>query len=340
MIRGDHEVNSLPRILPVRFSVNLCKMGASRGSIIVVPLLIVFTLFLIGEWYLYHYNHYPHGNGDIDHLLPAMGEINLKDATHVQGTCSPVTKLKMDLVTVPHFLYDAADEALLKREKEYMTALQRNLNHDHVRRIHVLTDSGEKLTQRLKKAELSNQSKLLTFELKRIETTRDVFEYVSQHLVGIDTMFLNGDNYLGSGFDCVDPDVMRKNKIMYAITRQVKKEETCGEKDYCTGMHYQGSHDAFLFHLTEPFAEDALKHLEFTFPYYGMENIVIWIFKTKLKYCVLNPCTILEVFHLHCSSLRNYRGRVNNANNTGLSPFTKELVCNSSDQVSSTSPNK
>ena len=58
-----------------------------------------------------------------------------------------VTTLKMDLVISPHFDYDASNKGLHEREKEYMTALQRNLNHDFVRRIHVLTLSAEEVAQ-------------------------------------------------------------------------------------------------------------------------------------------------------------------------------------------------
>ena len=140
-------------------------------------------------------------------------------------------------------------------------------------------------------------------------------------------MFVYADNYLGSGFDRVDPAVMCENQIMYALTRRVKKEETpCEKKDFCLDQEYAGSHDAFLFHLTEPIPESALKHLNFHYPSAGMDNLIIWVFETKLKYCVLNPCSILEVLHLHCTAIRNYGlyPRVNNASNTGWSPFTKK----------------
>ena len=64
--------------------------------------------------------------------------------------------------------------------------------------------------------------------------------------------------------------MIRENKTMYALTRQVKKEETCGEKDKCVEIDYIGSHDAFLFHLTEPISESALKDLEFKIPSAGI----------------------------------------------------------------------
>ena len=163
---------------------------------------------------------------------------------------------------------------------------------------------------------------------KSLKHTRSIYEYISENLVGVDVMFLNGDIYLGGGFDRVDPIVFRKNKIMYTLTRQVKEEEKCGEVDKCREMKYEGSHDTFLFHLTEPIPDSALQHLNFKFAYWGVENVVMWMFQHKLGYCLLNPCTILETFHLHCTNLRNpNRKRVNNDNNTGLAPFTDSLVC-------------
>ena len=156
---------------------------------------------------------------------------------------------------------------------------------------------------------------------------RDVYDYISENLVGVDVMHLNGDIYLGGGFDQVDPVVLRKNKIMYTLTRQVKKEESCGQKDWCREWKYIGSHDTFLFHLTEPIPEDALHFIDYALGSWGMENVLMWMFKTKLGYCLLNPCTILETFHLHCSNIRNKRIRVTTKTTFGVANFTKDLVC-------------
>ena len=297
-----------------------------KAVVLVVPTCV---LLFVGAWYFYHYV-------EEAYVQDSGGSNNYARQTPSRSS----VKLKMDLVIVPYFVYDASDEVLLKREKEYMTALQRNLNHDSVRRIHVLTTSTEEITKRIQKFELSNQSKLLTFEVKSTKLMRDVFEYISQNLIGIDVMFLNGDIYLGSGFDRIDPVVMRENKIMYALSRQVKQEERCGfETGRCFKWFYTGSHDAFLFHVTEPLPDAALKDLEFFIPAKGMENIIIWTFRTKLNYCVLNPCSILQIFHLHCTNLRSQdyreRPRVDSAESHGLSPVTQQLVCESSQQARS-----
>ena len=319
-------------------------MAKRVKSITAVALTCVIILFATGVMCLYHYyfsaasisDHDEHGAryATSDGIIRQREEeytraldINLKyedlSSRHV-----PMS-LQMELVTVFHLNYNASDRIIRQREKEYMRALDINLEHDHVKRIHVLTNDAEKLEQRLQNFQLSDRRKLVIAERQHLKMTRDIYDYISENLVGVDVMFLNGDIYLGGGFDRVDPIVMRRNKIMYALTRRVKKEESCGEVDKCVGLsYYKGSHDTFLFHLTEPIPESALKHLNFKFASWGVENVVMWVFQTKLGYCLLNPCTILKTFHLHCTNLRGTdRIRVNNINNTGRAFITKELVC-------------
>ena len=177
--------------------------------------------------------------------------------------------LSINMVIIPYLRYiNASDEAILEREKEYKTCLQRNLNHDLVSHIHLLTTNAQETLQRFN--DLPNQDKLIVSEVKSIDLARDPFEYISQNLVGKDVMFANADNYLGGGWDRVDPLVMSRQKIMYAVTRQVAQEEKCNVPnvksfsgiDMCFDMRYIGSHDALLFRLTEPLTEEFLKELE------------------------------------------------------------------------------
>ena len=289
----------------------------------IVTVIIACLLLFTGVFWLYKYDY--RLLRDIIYL-PISGSslenVDIKDSSSQQNS------LKMELVTIFPLDHEGSEQAIKQREQEYMSTLQINLDHDHVKRIHILSNNADKLEQRLMDFQISNRRKLVIAQRKSVKMTRDIYDYISENLVGVDVMFLNGDIYLGDGFDRVDPIVMRKNKIMYTLTRQVKKEESCGERDKCLERKYIGSHDTFLFHLTEPIPESALQHLNLEFASRGVENVVMWVFKTKLGYCLLNPCTILKTFHLHCSKLRNTnRIRVNNASNTDLAPFTKELVC-------------
>ena len=249
----------------------------------------------------------------------------------VIGISAPSSRrrLSINLVVVPYLQYKAvSDEHIIAREKEYKTALQRNLNHELIRKVHVLTTNARETRHRF--SGLANRSKLIVSELRSIDMMRDPFDYISQNLVNKDVVFTNADIYIGGGFDHVDPMVLSQQNIMYALTRQVDKEqkEKCNLTNLCTEKHYIGSHDTFLFHLTEPIPENALKHLEKGLISPGMENVLLWVFQNLLNYCTLNPCTILETFHVHCSHIRNKKGkRVNHRGYSGWAPFTKKLVC-------------
>ena len=238
---------------------------------------------------------------------------------------SPRVDLSINLVVVPYLQYNASDEAIIERKREFLTALQRNLNHKFVSYVHVLTTNAHEMLQHSNL--LTNQSKLIVSELKSIGTMQDSFDYISKNLVDKDVVFANADIYLGGGFNRVDATVLSNRNIMYALTRRIAQEEKekCGETDLCVEHHYVGSHDTFLFHLTEPLPEKALKHLDMKLPSPVMENVLIWVFQHQLNYCTLNPCTILETFHLHCSNKMGKK--MNHFNYSGLAPFTKTLVC-------------
>ena len=285
----------------------------------VAILFLVGTVLLYGGWWrLNQRKVLPADNSHQRKVLPA------------DNSQAPRDLLSIDLVVVPYFRYNASKKLLLDREKEYMICLQRNLNHDLISHIHILTSNAEETRQIFQKYELSNQTKLLISELKSIVMVRDFFEYISQNLVGKNVMFTNADIWIGSGFDRVDPIVMRKQKVFYSITRQVThNEERCGRKDLCLEEQYIGCHDTFLFYLHEPMPEGALEFLNFKFPAAGIENVLMWVFQKKLGYCLLNPCSILETFHFHCSGLHNQRGwkRVNNGGKSATAAPTKKLVC-------------
>ena len=235
--------------------------------------------------------------------------------------------LSIEMVVVPFLRYNTTEKAILEREEEYKTVLQRNLDHGLVSHIHVLTTDASWTRQRL--SDLTNHGKLIVAEVKSIDMTRDPFDYISRNLVGKDVIFASADIYLGHGFDLVNPVVLSQKKIMYALTRQISKQDKCQPVDLCLEKKYIGCHDVFLFHLTEPLSEnDFLRDLQFDLVSPGIENIVIWLFHNRLKYCVLNPCAILETFHLHCSGLRNKGGKPRvNIDRSGLAPFTNKMVC-------------
>ncbi len=250
----------------------------------------------------------------------------------LQGAQMDRSKLAMNLVVL-HFMaytHNAPEQRILDREQEYMTTLQINLNHSLVARVHILTTDSQATEKRLADFDLPNRNKILISEVKTADSMRDMFDYISKYLVGQDVMYMNGDIYLTDGFDLVDPQAMRQRHIIYALTRRGTQEAKCKMQDYC-GVdikHAIGSHDAFLFHLTEPMPEGALQDLNYPLGSWGSENVLLWVFQRKLRYCVLNPCSILKAYHLHCSNLRS-RGkiRVNVGGKSVSAGFTNKLVC-------------
>ena len=312
--------------------------SASRWRILVLLYCIVLLLCL--GFYKEYYRAVVHcsgcrGTGD-DHLAIYLETTVRESSSQEPGKNETTHKnLSIDLVIVPFLNYSNASgvnrEKLTEREQEYRTVMQRNLNHPLVNSVHVLTTDPQETMRYFNN--FTNQEKMIVTKVKSIARMRDPFEYISLHLVGKDAMYTNADIYLGDGFDLVDPEVMSHQNIMYALSRQVSDKDKCKQKNYynkdrCRELKYIGSHDAFLFRLKKPLTEDFLEILKFSLPNLGMESVIMWAFHTKLKYCILNPCRILETFHLHCSGLRSHRKQpVNNATNSVKSPFTNKLVC-------------
>ena len=246
--------------------------------------------------------------------------------------------LAIHMVIVPFLRYGANENATLEREMDYKLCLTRNLAHPQVQQVHILTINSTDTSVRFR--EFTNNSKLVIAEVKSVDVARDPWDYISQNLVGKDVIFANADIYLGKGYDKIDPTIMNQQKIMYSLSRHVapehyvmckKKSSRYYFKDLCSW--YKGAHDMFMFRLHEALPEEFYQKLPFNLISYGMENRVIWLFQNVLKYCVLNPCSILEIFHYHCSSLRNNKNsKVRRAPNRPVrdrasAQPVKELYC-------------
>lgn len=241
--------------------------------------------------------------------------------------------LAINMVILPFLKYGAPGNATVVREIDYKLCLKKNLAHPLVQYIHLLTLNATNTIATFK--EFTGNSKLVISEVASINNAGDVFEYISKNLLGKDAMFATADIYLGEGFDIVDPAIMDEQKIIYAISRHSAPEQDTmcdGKKDYHSNdmcRRYISSHDSFLFRLHETLSEEFYYYMNFTFPTPGTEGRLIWTFVNVLKYCVLNPCSILQTFHFHCSQLRTniYRPHLDLKKHFKNKPPSESLYC-------------
>lgn len=248
--------------------------------------------------------------------------------------------LVTNLVLVTHEAYSSnllynktrppTTKELLDRQHEIDEALQVNLNHPMVAAVHVLYNHPAvgKYLQALK---LKNSQKMVLHMTPRNPTVATNLDYIQNYLVDKYVALVHQDNILGKGWEDIKFIILRKRRIMYALTRDtVSFDSSCDAAHSSTchlGSKYIGSHDVFAFYSHKQlFSSEILKELLFIPSSNGMENVLIWLFQKKLNYKVVNPCLKLKVYHNHCVSIRE-KGRksYNNNEKNGLVPITKDL---------------
>ncbi|XP_048584596.1 uncharacterized protein LOC5502009 isoform X5 [Nematostella vectensis] len=198
-------------------------------------------------------------------------------------------------------------EIIEKRQKEMLEALQINLDHPHVAKVHVLCKDNSEM-QYVVHSKLNNSDKLLFQHIGHDLCFSDVFRYIGENLLGETAMQLNIDCFLEQGWHQLN-NTLLQDKTMYALTRH----ETDYSIKHCNGIEFcpndrtatQGSHDAFIVNLISPLPEAMLKQMEILkLPYGGIEQALISLFR-KYGFKVKNPCRILRIFHHHCSQYRD-----------------------------------
>jgi hypothetical protein len=215
------------------------------------------------------------------------------------------------------------------RVKEEMYVLKKNLQHPLVTNMHIIT-ANKTLLEKASRKEVVGDHKVSIYDNGRPPTMKEVFQYVSDHLVNKIVVVSNGDIYLGSGFDRLNHSIMTEQRIMYTLTRRHAPESNCTEEDseaLCS-LQYKGSHDTFIFILKEPIPSDVLDELDYQLGCLGSENRLMWAFETKFDYCLLNPCCVLETYHFHCSGVRtsDYQERINTNGKSVMCSPSQELT--------------
>ena len=153
-------------------------------------------------------------------------------------------------------------------------------------------------------------------------------------------VFGHQDAMFRSGWNLVNYNTLKDNRLMYALTRHTSYAKACfatkrtGNCDKFSYMDYwlHGyslgySQDVFMLYMREEITPEMISDMHgIRLDDIGMEHVFAWMMKEKLKYKLLNPCLLLQFHHQHCVPIRNsIRNRINNDTNTVFVPFTSHL---------------
>ena len=190
------------------------------------------------------------------------------------------------------------------RQMEVVGVLQDNLQHPSIGRIHVLVWDKE-TADYMKSLPLKNSEKLILRVIGKDVGVKEQLLYASECLSDKIVAITNQDNKLGKGWDITEYHrVLRVNDIMYALTRHTPVESNCVWSQHSgscdDGEEHVGSHDTFVLQARKWNADIFNEVKSVTLDKPGMENSVIWFFKNKLEYAIMNPCNRLVVHHHHC----------------------------------------
>jgi hypothetical protein len=202
---------------------------------------------------------------------------------------------------------------LWQRQEELEETLQKNLNHTLVTAVHLLVNQPL-AEQRLSEQNFHNKHKIFVHRINALPKYRDFFDYVNDRLQNRFVIMMNMDIYLGGGFEVINKTFLVKSNISYILTRHGREEKRCnmgGKLGYC-GVSYFGSHDTYIFVLTQPLDESVLAELDYDMNVLGGENRLIWVLRNKMKRRLLNPCEYLKTYHNHCVDIHgSVRPRIN-----------------------------
>ncbi|KAK6190281.1 hypothetical protein SNE40_002187 [Patella caerulea] len=233
-----------------------------------------------------------------------------------------------DANTTSYSMY--TPQKIQARMSEFMTGLQRTIDHPCVHRVHFLYNQSA-VVEYVKVNLKTNLHKLVFHFVPNPQKHTAYFEFAYDNLQGEIAMYTPVDVYPGEGFELINKDVMVKNKLMYILTRHGKKEKDCDmqkepSSNSCSNNRYMGSHDTYIFVPIGKFPPEVKKELSVLSIDYGVENMSIWAFRNLGHYKVTNPCKVLKVYHIHCTGLRDARRkRINTGKNTGMARPTDRL---------------
>ncbi|KAK6168151.1 hypothetical protein SNE40_022034 [Patella caerulea] len=224
----------------------------------------------------------------------------------------------------------ATPKLIEERMSEFVTGLQRTLNHPCVYRVYFLYNELHVVDY--VKTHIHVDLDKMSFHLvKNPRSHVGLFDFAYENLQGQIAIYTPADVYLGEGFELIKKDVLAANKLIYIMSRHSRQEKYCDMRrditsTSCTDKKYFGSHDTYVFVPKGKFPKKVRDYLTVPSQDYGVENMSIWAFRTLGNFTVTNPCKVLKVYHLHCTGLRDAkRRRLNTEKDTGKAWPTDQL---------------
>ena len=215
----------------------------------------------------------------------------------------------VDLLRHKHKIYnsrEATDEEEEARISEIISNFQWNLNHPYLKALYIFVEFQQSMDY-LRSLNLKNSEKLVIQWENKTITLANTLKYIHKCLQGHIVSMMHQDNRFGAGFDKLHPSTLIDNKLMYALTRQPAYESYCfysWEHAHCERNKGVWSQDAFIFHVKD-FSQDSFNEMvDAGGNEFGIEDLLILMFRKKLGYKVINPCLVLHVHHEHCVPIR------------------------------------
>ncbi|XP_057310885.1 myb-like protein X [Hydractinia symbiolongicarpus] len=224
-----------------------------------------------------------------------------------------IEKKKLTFLTRIHVFKEAnrysqqrvqSKSKLRARRMEILNALQQNLNNEMIESIHVLVSSSGEASY-LNKLELSNSQKLVVVIVPRGILMNTIVSYANICLKDRFVVIGNPDNTLGKGWEDLNFDLLQSKKIMYALTSHSSRKQCFNSQQHpnCDKLdNYGKHHDLFVLYIRKKKVKrpklELLSHGQMSQNKIG--NAMIWVFKHRLGFSVLNPCQILISYRENC----------------------------------------
>ena len=179
-------------------------------------------------------------------------------------------------------------------------------------RVHILYEK-EVEPDYLRGLDLKNDYKLVFYKLGRFIHYSDFLNYTSKYLLNKTAMYINSNCYLDKGFENIKPEHLRRNKVVYALSRHetADRAKRCNTTDKCADRCI-GSHDAYIFHLAEPFPNKVIENTDYLPILSGIEQVLFFNLCKFGNFTIKNPCKIIYIVHNHCSVYRDHKKRFPN----------------------------